>query len=684
MAIQTYNGTTGSNTSPTSTLTLPGFLFQAGQDVLVAITTTGVSVAHVTDVDGHTYTLMSASGGSGVRVELWQTANVPAASNAAITVDLGASTSLMSVAAESFYNTGHGYSQNTATNSGSGNGVAGERLNIQDNGGYNVAALGFACQSGDAFTGLPNQGVIRQTVPALSSVAVALVWSGGGGPATSAPTEVGIPASRPWAAAGLELRVGALGAGYSYQDYTFNSGRLPVDGTPLVVDEMFFGANWLSKAPWGSLVGKPCSNYLVPIADTAYPDTNWAAFGGGPWSYKCNLYVVTGLQLRIVAVPQFWKSVDGGLTWTNLPLPATALWNLSYRGIYTWNPAYAPNIVTFSLGDGSLIDFDLNTETWGTRYATNMPYPAGVLPFLVRMNDGRIRAFIINSTNESISWASCNANGDGVWDTTGNVLLGPQSPWSAYFYNAVSDPSNVLHILYGYNSASSSTPMGYYAQLSASDVLSSPVSVPAFPTVGSLSASMLAGPDGKLHVGTISQNPSDPTHSNSKLVAVFTGSNFTSPTWTLDHVTSYVYAATASSSYVPSHVQIAFVAGQLTVMWDGQFYVGSAGEDVRWSTLTTGWSPEQVYMQFNVTTPPPPIESDFGNYPWVGNMVGFCADRPSPNGMALAVYVDTQDSSGGSHVPSAFFYLSPCPPTPAGNYLAMGNKLVSTVPRYIV
>jgi hypothetical protein len=122
--------------------------------------------------------------------------------------------------------------QNTGNNTGSDY-IPRVPTAIQDNGGYAIGAFAFASTSGDTFSASSGSTIRRSVVPALTSVAVAIADVIATGVATI-PDEVRLSASRTWVAASLELRSGVTGA--AYIDYT---GKLPVDGVPLVKEQRF-------------------------------------------------------------------------------------------------------------------------------------------------------------------------------------------------------------------------------------------------------------------------------------------------------------------------------------------------------------------------------------------------------------------------------------------------------------
>lgn len=172
-------------------------------------------------------------------------------------------------------------SQNTGTNTGS-NYFPGERITVEDNGGWNVAAIAFASSSGDTFAASTGSTIRQSVVPALTSVAVALVDVAQGAASASILAEAKLSAARQWAVAGVELRTGASPAVFT--DYT---GRLPVDGTPLQKEQRFFG----TMPAFG--VSTPSAQSPAPVAiqiqggvvGAAYSENITTVGGVGPFTY---------------------------------------------------------------------------------------------------------------------------------------------------------------------------------------------------------------------------------------------------------------------------------------------------------------------------------------------------------------------------------------------------------------
>lgn len=215
MAISPTTGTTASNGTAATMLSAPVIAVTAGQTVIVgvALLNTSASVSTITDTAGNTYILKSAiTEGSALRVELWAATNVTANAANVILVTASAS-SLMAVAIEEYAGLVSTYLGNTATADAASDYFPAVPLTMQDGNNWAVAALAFACTSGDTFTAF--EGTIRRSVvPALTSVGIALVDNTN--PAIGIyPCGARLSAARAWAAAGVEMRTHSTAVPYA-------------------------------------------------------------------------------------------------------------------------------------------------------------------------------------------------------------------------------------------------------------------------------------------------------------------------------------------------------------------------------------------------------------------------------------------------------------------------------------
>jgi hypothetical protein len=213
MAISATTGSAASTTSAAASLALGAFNLTAGQDVYVAVAldSTSSSVTSITDTKGNTYSQINAVNGTGMRTELWASRGVAAQTSNIITVNVSPNCNI-AAAAEEY--AGVSALGNNATASDSSTYPRSEVLD-QDGNNWVVAALGFACVSGDTQTA--QNGTSRQaSIPAATAVGVALY--------DSTMITVGtlvemtrLSNSRNWASAASELRSG--GAAIPAVDY---------------------------------------------------------------------------------------------------------------------------------------------------------------------------------------------------------------------------------------------------------------------------------------------------------------------------------------------------------------------------------------------------------------------------------------------------------------------------------
>lgn len=138
--------------------------------------------------------------------------------------------------------------QNTATATSDTTTGPHVRTSTHDSTGWAVAAIGFACQSGDTISAADVPDTVRQSVvPALTSVGVALVdMSGNGG----VPCLAKLSTSRAWAAVGLELRPAD---GVVVTPALVTPARMRVTRVPVSMPRIYQGATYSATVSSGQV-----------------------------------------------------------------------------------------------------------------------------------------------------------------------------------------------------------------------------------------------------------------------------------------------------------------------------------------------------------------------------------------------------------------------------------------------
>lgn len=240
MAISATTGAAASTTSAAASLALGAFTLTAGQDVYVAVAldSTSSSVSSITDTKGNSYSQIAAVNGTGVRTELWASRGVAAQTSNVITVHVSPNCNIAAAAEEYAGVTALGHN---ATASGS-NTYPQNAVADQDGNNWVVAALGFACASGDTQTA--KCGTSRQaSIPAATAVGVA-IYDNTMVAVGTLVNQTLLSNSRNWASAGTELRFG--GAVIAATDYAATAApSLQAAAVRFLRDlEPLFCVNW--------------------------------------------------------------------------------------------------------------------------------------------------------------------------------------------------------------------------------------------------------------------------------------------------------------------------------------------------------------------------------------------------------------------------------------------------------
>lgn len=205
MAIAATGGNASSNSGSVTSLALASYTTTTGRVVVIAaaLGSTSSSVLSIGSSAGtYSWTLQAAVNGTGVRTEIWASP-VTVGAATVFTVNItGGATSIAAALEE--YSGATSTFGNTGTSSGSNN-TARQQIVMQFGGDFGVAALGFACQSGDTISA--DLGNSRQSsVPAATAVGIYLFDNSMKGNGTVVDQGL-ISTSRNWATAGVELEV---------------------------------------------------------------------------------------------------------------------------------------------------------------------------------------------------------------------------------------------------------------------------------------------------------------------------------------------------------------------------------------------------------------------------------------------------------------------------------------------
>ena len=213
MAISATTGSAASTTAAAASKALPSFNTTSGQDAYcaVALDSTSSSVTSILNSLGaDAWSLVTAKNGTGVRIELWKCHFTSSQTGNVITINVSPNCNIAG-AAEMY--AGVSSLGNTDAESGSDT-YPNEPVATQDGNNFVIAAIGFACQSGDTLSA--QIGTSRQSsIPAATAVGVAIyddTMIGKG----IVVCETEISTARNWATVGLELRSG--GAAIAYKE----------------------------------------------------------------------------------------------------------------------------------------------------------------------------------------------------------------------------------------------------------------------------------------------------------------------------------------------------------------------------------------------------------------------------------------------------------------------------------
>jgi hypothetical protein len=381
---------------------------------------------------------------------------------------------------------------------------------------------------------------------------------------------------------------------------------------------------------------------------------------------------------------QFWKSADGGYSWTALPVdPVTPAAGSEWQNqeIYYWD--IVNNTVTFLLRQHDiLVDFDLNTETWGPHYGSStQQIITGNGTRIVRLSDGRIRAFYSYSPDGGTTWEFCwaIAAAGGAWTSINNGMTSVANP--------ANTPACIAACIDSADSAyavfiNASHTAAQYSEVSvtSSNAVSAITTIPGI-TVGAYpqnAMNLMAGADGQLYFAGILAGTSHRT------VDVWIGS---STGWVHETVTDY---GTATGAPAPYLSYVTWVDGYATMVWLTIYTPGTHfpnypdGQNKILVSQRIGvgsWTAPGTYLDLTVTQPPAPLEPyDAWTAPtpgtnwWCWSLSAFPV-ASLPQGLGLAVALGTI-AGDGSYGNMAFIY-GPCSPVLKDNYIAMGDALIA-------
>lgn len=174
MAIAPVGGTAANNSGSVASLALPSYTSHTGDDIYVAIAlgSTASSISSITNSAGSYSGVAMIAGvnAASMRTELWKL-HVGTGAATVFTVNIGGGNTSVAAALEEY--SGVSSNGHNGTNSGSSINLESPGVATQDINNYVVAAMGFACQSGDTLTAL--LGNSRQSsIPAATAVGVAI------------------------------------------------------------------------------------------------------------------------------------------------------------------------------------------------------------------------------------------------------------------------------------------------------------------------------------------------------------------------------------------------------------------------------------------------------------------------------------------------------------------------------
>lgn len=422
---------------------------------------------------------------------------------------------------------------------------------------------------------------------------------------------------------------------------------------------------------WGG-VGMPASN-LDPAAinEVASPDVPAGAFNfQGPLERNGNLYALVVDDDNSKA--QFRKSTDDGVTWTALTEEATLNWG---GGAFNWfwDPFRAPSLVTFfvhvSGGTKALVDYDIDTETWGAPYAT-VGGPASSNCSIVRLSDATVKVFYFKGFfDHNLYYAIANTAGSGAWDSTDNVFI-VDTYWIPvvnvsnflHQFSAALDDSDTAHMIVVQKPVGVVSNTYTYAGLDSGNVISGPTdSNEPTPTGSGLNEdNLVVLPDGKLYFTEVL--------SGTDKVYLWTGEPLTAPVFTREVVADMISDPATNG---PIFAYPTYVNGQVTVVWGTDYDQALSSNIINYAqkSVSTGlWGPAPwgVFLDLNVNFPQPPITSG-GPFPprWFCDGVSAGPVSTAPLGIGVIFDLDTAAPNDGL---MAFYALGApvVPPTIEG------------------
>ncbi len=389
----------------------------------------------------------------------------------------------------------------------------------------------------------------------------------------------------------------------------------------------------------------------IPINVVTKPALPWSDDNfGGPYPRNGNLYALSQDVIGTHSPPRPWKSTDKGATWTALPVETTLTWG---QFVYYWNPLVASNLITvmaiFSASSTALVDFDLDTETWGTPYATSggPQIFLGNKSFVTlgKLSNGTVKAFYIsNDLSNGLDYAEANIAGSGNWDTAGTPVLPISFFRDARIFlslsrNVAVDSSDRCRCIVSQQGAS---PILFdYFDLDSSNVVGSTVSL-STPNNSTRIKSIRVFPDGKIYAPG--------TGSGIDKVFCWVGTSAIPPVFTREQVADLT---TDPNTTAPGFPVVSYIGGKPTVVWDTRY---ASGEDTigisQRDPLTNTWSAWQIYLDLDVNFPQPPIVKRFStwtceglsitpvNSSTIGVLVEFDTDTPNRGQIAFYTAAD--------------------------------------------
>lgn len=361
---------------------------------------------------------------------------------------------------------------------------------------------------------------------------------------------------------------------------------------------------------------------------------NFAGSGfGGAYLYNGALYALTADSL-FTSIPSsngptIWKSLDSGTTWARLSNPPTS-GSMDWRGgwVTAWNPASAANLITFcGYSFANLVDFNLDTLSWSTIYATNAPV-AGHNRSIARLSDGRIR-FIGSDDTDAHLYYSTESGGSWAW----GISMTP-APFTGSFNldqgGSCLDAANRMHVWLRYSQGASVQTT--YANVDSSNTVTVQSNSPIDQTKAT--GAMLAADN--VYIGAIGLSAANS-------VDVYVGAGLANPVWHAEQV--------AVGAFPPDHLFLRIVNGLPTLAWQEQDPAHNTPMKIRLSQRSGGaWSVPQTILDLASVQPVAPFAPTTNV--WIGQGFSFASvsgSRAASGGIELIVALDiTTDANGTS------------------------------------